>query len=151
MNYVERNCDLFLVGEEYALAHCISADVAMGAGIAKQFDKKFPMMKGVVKTRHSGIGTACMYAYWDKEFTYIFNLITKNLYWHKPTLRALRDSLIDLRNQCLKFTIKYLAMPRIGCGLDKLNWDEVKPMIEEIFTDVDIEILICYKENNKGC
>lgn len=37
-----------------------------------------------------------------------------------------------------------IAMPKIGCGLDRLSWDKVEPMIKEIFKDLDIEIIICY-------
>lgn len=36
-------------------------------------------------------------------------------------------------------------MPRIGCELDKLNWDKVKEIIQEVFVDTDVEILVCYK------
>lgn len=37
----EVNKDLFTVSKDYALAHCISADFKLGAGIAKEFDKRF--------------------------------------------------------------------------------------------------------------
>lgn len=37
------------------------------------------------------------------------------------------------------------AMPRIGCGLDRLQWDKVKTIIEEVFADTDVEILVCVK------
>ena len=40
--------------------------------------------------------------------------------------------------------IKKLVMPKIGCGLDRLSWDKVEPMIQEIFKDLDIEIVVCY-------
>ncbi len=39
---------------------------------------------------------------------------------------------------------KYLAMPKIGCGLDKLQWSKVREIICDVFKDVDIEILVCY-------
>jgi len=37
----EEKRDLFTVSNDYALVHCISADFKLGAGIAKEFDKKF--------------------------------------------------------------------------------------------------------------
>ncbi len=37
MNYREEKRDLFTLGADYVLAHCISADFALGAGIAKVF------------------------------------------------------------------------------------------------------------------
>lgn len=33
--------NLFTVPTDYILCHCISADFALGAGIAKQFDERF--------------------------------------------------------------------------------------------------------------
>ena len=32
---------------------------------------------------------------------------------------------------CKEFNIKYLAMPKIGCGLDRLQWGKVKEIIED--------------------
>ena len=43
MRLTEVEKDLFSVDPQYSLAHCISADFALGAGIAKQFDTRFNM------------------------------------------------------------------------------------------------------------
>ena len=40
MTIKEVKKDLFTMPNDYALAHCISADFALGAGIAKEFDKR---------------------------------------------------------------------------------------------------------------
>jgi len=39
-----------------------------------------------------------------------------------------------------------IAMPKIGCGLDKLDWSKVRSIIEDIFEDVDCEIVVMYLE-----
>ena len=39
--------------------------------------------------------------------------------------------------------VKKIAMPIIGCGLDRLQWDKVSKIIQEVFEDTDIEILVC--------
>ena len=38
---------------------------------------------------------------------------------------------------------KKIAMPHIGCGLDRLEWPKVRNIIQEVFHDDGIEILIC--------
>ena len=38
--------------------------------------------------------------------------------------------------------IKRLAMPRLGCGLDRLDWIAVQKLIVEIFEDVDIAMAV---------
>ncbi len=43
MNYIEKIQDLFSVPEDYYLVHCISADFALGKGIALEFKKRFDM------------------------------------------------------------------------------------------------------------
>ena len=45
--------------------------------------------------------------------------------------------------------VKKIAMPKIGCGLDRLNWNIVRSIIKEVFEDTDIEILICIREDEK--
>ena len=39
--------------------------------------------------------------------------------------------------------ITKIAMPRIGCGLDGLNWQDVKKALQDVFDNTDIEILVC--------
>lgn len=148
----EEKRDLFTVSNDYALVHCISADFKLGAGIAKEFDKKFNARQKLFK-----VFPESWTLRWDKtkerfrggsiilfsDYTF-FNLVTKRNYWDKPTLTTIKNALIWLKEQCKNFYIKKLAMPRIGCGLDKQKWEDVKPLIEKIFADTDIEILICY-------
>lgn len=36
-----------------------------------------------------------------------------------------------------------LGIPKLGCGLDRLNWSKVKPLIENIFAGSGIHITVC--------
>jgi len=51
-----------------------------------------------------------------------------------------------MRKLCEQFQVKQLAMPMIGTGLDKLSWDVVSNLIDEIFKSTDIQIQICKYE-----
>lgn len=53
MIYKEKIRDLFTVPDNYYLAHCISADFKMGAGIAVEFCKKFDM-KNALNRKYPG-------------------------------------------------------------------------------------------------
>lgn len=140
MKLIEVKGDLFIKenmqDKNIYLAHCISRDCEMGLGIAKTFDKKFPNMKNTLKNRVTNLTVCALYD--DK----VFNLITKNKYWQKPTYISLENSLKDMATSCKLFNIKILAIPRIACGLDKLNWNRVKAMVEDIFKDIDITIYV---------
>lgn len=73
----------------------------------------------------------------------VFNLITKERYFRKPTIITMRLALEKMKQICLENNIKKIAMPVIGCGLDRLNWNDVSEQIKSIFTDMHVEILVC--------
>lgn len=75
----------------------------------------------------------------DKE-RFIYNLITKEKYFNKPTYQTMQSSLEAMRDHMEKNNVQKLAIPRIGCGLDLLVWEKVKDQLEEVFKNVDVEI-----------
>jgi len=135
----EEKKDLFTVDNKYCLVHCISSDLAMGAGIAVKFQEKYNLRQKIRKNNKDGITYPNVYLIGN-----IFNLVTKELYWHKPTYENFKITLQMMKHMCGWNGIKYLAMPKLGCGLDRLSWVKVKETIEEVFDDMDIEILVCY-------
>lgn len=139
MNYQEITKDLFTIGEEYALAHCISQDCALGAGIAKEFRRRYPNMPKKIYAAEPNIGDAVIY---EGNYT-VFNLITKEKYWHKPTRETFDKSIESLKEELVSRKIKKLSIPQIGAGLDRLDWNENRAVIQRIFEDTDIEIVVC--------
>ena len=144
MAYREEKMNLFDAPEDYALVHCISADFALGAGIAKQFQLKYKTRDELKERRprytwHGGdcLGTG------THNTRVVFNLVTKEHYWDKPEYKDLEDALIELKEICQVGSYTKLAMPLIGCGLDKLEWPIVKSMIEKTFDYSNIDILVC--------
>ncbi len=148
MIYREEKRDLFTVSKDYYLAHCISADFALGAGIAKEFNRRYDMKKKLFdKFPGSRV------PYWDKlqeryrglcvRIDNVYNLITKKNYWNKPTLDTFENALNWMKEDALYNKIDKIAMPQIGCGLDRLDWEDVSELIKKVFEDTDIEILVC--------
>lgn len=136
--------DLFTVPKDYILCHCISADFAMGAGVAKQFTNrgvKSYLKKHYKENIWSGEGYALLSfaTIWNAEF----NLVTKEHYFDKPTLQTMKDALESMKSQMYFSTTNKIAMPEIGCGLDKLNWIDVQNLLYETFKDTDIDFLVC--------
>lgn len=145
MTYREEIRDLFSVSEDYYLAHCISADFGMGKGIVVEFNKRFDM-KSKLHSKypdylnqytHHRIGGDCILE------GRVLNLITKERYFHKPTIIAMRLALQKMKKICVENNITKIAMPTIGAGLDRLAWSAVSDQIHMIFYDADIEILVC--------
>jgi hypothetical protein len=141
MNLREIQMNLFDADSKYKFAHCISSDCALGAGIAVEFEKRYGLKSDLLKlTEDERKYPTCILT---KD---IFNLITKNKYWNKPTYGTLRESLEKMKEiiELDSENFKYIAMPKIGCGLDRLKWEKVKEIIIEVFQDMEIEILVCY-------
>lgn len=145
MIFKEINGDLFESDEKYTLVHCISADCAMGAGIAKTFDDRMPKMKKLLKRTIRENNMQGYFAILYQGERNVINLITKERYWHKPTYSSLKASLLNAKKIAIRNNIKYLAMPVIGCGLDRLQWSKVSVMIKEVFADTDVEIVVYHK------
>lgn len=138
MIYKEEYKDLFTVSDDYYLAHCISSDAKMGAGIAVMFRKKFNLgqfQKNAANTPYK-VGSCELV---DR----VLNLITKKVYYGKPTYETFTMALQDMKRVALEKGISKIAMPQIGAGLDKLSWGKNREIINDVFSDTDIEILVC--------
>ena len=144
MVFETKKMDLFTkeIVDNYYLCHCISADFALGAGIAVSFDRIFDLRNklNTLYPNYKFTGYDCILI--DK----VFNLVTKDKCWHKPTYGSLLNSLMKMKKIVKDLNIDKIAMPIIGCGLDRLDWNRVEELIKQIFKDVDIEILVCIKE-----
>lgn len=144
MYYQEVKANLFSASPFYHLVHCINGAYTLGAGIAKEFDDKMDMKHWLMQFYPIQKGEETKYIGKALLVGRVFNLVTKAHHYDKPTYEALYSALKDMRDQCETRYIRHLAMPKIGCGLDRLDWDKVSAMIKEVFGDLDIDILICY-------
>ena len=131
--------DLFTMPQGYYLAHCISSDFALGAGIAKTFDSvynmRFKLFNKYPDYEYNG-GDVLL-------INNVFNLVTKQKYWHKPTYESVRRALEMMRKRMDFECITKLAMPRIASGLDRLEWSKVYEIICEVCENTDGGIVIC--------
>ena len=148
MQYREEVRDLFSVSDDYYLTHCISEDFTLGAGIAVEFNKRFDMRRKLNEEfpdfsdymNHYRLQGECILI--DR----VLNLVTKQKYYHKPTYKSMKKALQFMKRVCEANNIQRVAMPLIGSGLDKLQWDKVSKIIQDVFEDTDIEILVCKLE-----
>jgi hypothetical protein len=145
MLVIEKKENIFYVPKEFVLAHCISSDCAMGKGLALEFVKKYPDMKPILKNINKEVGNSIKYI--ADDGTIIYNLITKEYFYNKPTYLTMRDCLVNLKKDMNIYNYCKLAIPHIGCGLDKLEWNIVLKIIQQVFRHEETTILICnYKK-----
>lgn len=125
------------------VAHSISNDWALGKGVAKLLDREFSIKKyyynNFEKTKVTDV-------FCTNTVFSLYNLITKEHFWDKPTYDSITDTLVNLKISIIenKLNNYELIMPRIGCGLDKLDWAIIKSIIEDILLDTVPNITICF-------
>ena len=144
MHYQEIKKDLFEVPAYYYLAHCINGAYTLRAGIAREFADRMNMQNCLKWIYPIAGGEQDKYIGKALLVGNVFNLVTKEYHYNKPTYEALYSALKNMRYQCEVIGVTNLAMPKIGCGLDRLDWDRVSAMIKEVFGDLDIDSLVCY-------
>ena len=145
MLYKEEMKDLFsLITENYYFVQCISADFVMDKDIALKFNEYFNTKATLTQEYNNYLSI------WDNTIKQGFcikqgrtlNLVIKRNHWDGSTYEIMQNALNKLRDIVIMNDIHKIAMPTIGCGFDKLDWNIVSQMIQNTFKDINIEIFI---------
>ena len=130
-----------------SIGNCVSRDLALGQGIATTF-RQFGHV-GELRKKKLQIGDVAALPISDRDPRLAYYLVTKDKANEKPTLANLGASLDALTADMAERGIKYIALPKIGCGLDKLNIAHVLPLVAEKFGARDISVTMCVGRNDK--
>ena len=130
--------DLFTSPRTASLAHCVSCDLAMSKGIATQFVRRFGGRSELTSQR-KGIGDVAVL---ERKGRFVYYLITKERYYHKPRLVDLKRSLASMRDHMVSAGVTELCIPRIGSGLDGLKWGDVTGAIRSVFRGTGIGVKV---------
>ena len=125
-----------------SIAHCVSSDFQMAKGVAKQISSAYPCIKPTLKSIETLIVGSSVSVSLPWENKSVFNLVAKPQFFDKPTYYDLSRSLNCMKQQLLQKGINAIAMPKIGCGLDKLKESRVFSLICDIFEKTNIKIFI---------
>lgn len=125
--------------ESFYLVQTVSGDCKMGLGIAKEINDRYGFKDIVMNDKLQRPPFRIGAVIEPKGAPHLMALVTKNLYFEKPTLDTMRCALGTLKDRlfierCIHKTDPIeIIMPTIGCGLDKLQWDDVKEIIFDVF------------------
>ena len=137
-----------LKSETEALVNTVNCVGVMGRGIALQFKQQFPAnyKAYAVACEREEVQPGRMFVFDTGELTlprYIINFPTKRHWRGKSRIEDIKAGLFALADEVRVRGIRSVAIPPLGSGLGGLNWAEVKPLIEHVFstlTDVDVQI-----------
>ena len=118
-----------------SIGHCISRDCKLGAGIAKLFRQRFGR---VDELRGSKVGEVSVL---EISGRFIYNLVSKDRYWDRPGYEVLEQCLVAMREHALLHQVECIGLPRIGCGLDGLNWELVRGLLDKVKSDPEGKLL----------
>lgn len=139
--------DLFHPSNDtWALAHCVSEDFSMSAGIATQFKKRFNSVGALLRQRIRSGDCAFLKVHADRYHAdrYIYYMVTKKVYNGKPLYSSVESSLWQMKSMCETHGVKQLAMPCIASGLDRLNWKLVERLIDDVFTGSSVKVKVVH-------
>lgn len=151
IKYVKGN---LLESDAEALVNTVNTVGVMGKGIALQFKNQYPInyktYQQACKANKIQIGRMFV----TNESTLlkgsktIINFPTKTD-WRKPSEYIyIEQGLKDLKQVLHINQIKSVALPPLGAGNGKLDWDKVKVLIENHLSDITCDVLV-YEPNAK--
>ena len=130
-----------------SIGHCISADARMSKGFADILSHRIPGFRSTCRKTRLFMGQ--VYPFWDSiGKRYINNLVTKERVCGKPNISTLSKTLEAMKVHESTNGVSTIAIPKLGCGLDQMNWQEVVKLFRDIFTYADLQIVIYTLEEN---
>jgi O-acetyl-ADP-ribose deacetylase (regulator of RNase III) len=127
-----------LASDADAIVNTVNTVGVMGKGIALQFRRAYPDMfadyKRAAQAGEIRLGHMHVWSTGALEGPkYIINFPTKEHWRARSTTKGIKLGLSDLVSVVAELDVRSIAVPPLGCGNGGLNWDDVRPMIEEAF------------------
>ena len=115
----------------------------MGKGLALEFKNKYPLNFEIYKkacdNASFNIGNLLIVPV-DNKF--IVNFPTKKHWRNKSDLEFIKIGLEELKVAIKEFNIKSIALPKLGCGLGGLDWNEVFDLIKDFHNSIVDNVLV---------
>ena len=124
-----------------SIGHCISADARMSKGFAQFLSERVPRLRKTC--RRANLLKDQVFPFWDSSSRrYIYNLVTKEKYSDKTDLQTLATTLQSMQSHATMHGVSTIAIAKIGCGLDQMNWQDVVKLLRDIFAYSDVQIVV---------
>lgn len=116
---------------------------AMGSGLAYDFKRFFPEMfeqyKDICQRDEFDVGQLILYRTAHK---WILNFPTKRHFRAESKLEYLEEGLKKFARLYADLNINSISFPAIGTGEGKLDWNEVRPLMEAYLEPLPIQVYI---------
>ncbi|PZS05377.1 MAG: Appr-1-p processing protein [Candidatus Chloroheliales bacterium] len=125
-----------------ALVNTVNCVGVMGKGIALQFryaePENYRYYQAACRKGQVRLGEMLVF---DKGAAfhprYIINFPTKQHWRDRSHLEDIASGLEALKSEVERLGIKSIAVPPLGCGNGGLRWDDVRPLVEAAFSQLE--------------
>ena len=113
----------------------------MGKGFAQFLSERVLRLRRTF--RRANLLRYQVFPFWDSSSRRnIYNLVTKEKYSDKLDLQSLATTLQNMQAHATMHGVSTIAILKIGCGLDQMNWQDVVKLLRNIFAYSDIQIMV---------
>lgn len=133
-----KNGDMFEEPTE-AIVNTVNCVGVMGKGVALEFKRRWPENFKAYKRLcdDKKLSPGHVFVFDNSSFLepskhrFLINFPTKDHWRSRSKIEYVRDGLVDLIEKVREMDIKSIAIPPLGCGNGGLDWNEVRPLIED--------------------
>ena len=131
-----------------AIVNTVNCVGVMGRGIALQFQKAWPenFKAYALACKNKQVQPGSMFIFSTRQLAnphYIINFPTKRHWRGASRMEDIESGLIALVAAVREKKIQSIAIPPLGCGLGGLDWDQVKPRIQQAMNELaDVQVII---------
>jgi len=131
-----------------ALVNTVNTVGVMGKGVALQFRNAFPdnYQTYIAACKQGKVQIGKILVHDRGNFAqprYILNFPTKKHWRHPSKLEYVQEGLVDLVRVIQEHDIASVAIPPLGVGNGKLDWEAVRLLIETAFRELpEVEVLV---------
>lgn len=134
-----------LEDQSEAVVNTVNCVGVMGRGVALQFRNAYPEnYKAYQRACKKGeVRPGAMFVHETGNLTgprYIINFPTKRHWRGNSRMEDIDAGLRSLVEWLSKLQVRSVALPPLGCGLGGLDWQEVRPRIEQALSNEGVEV-----------
>ncbi|VVC27226.1 Hypothetical protein CINCED_3A020496 [Cinara cedri] len=142
----EINDNIFNSPPEFAIAHCVSADLRMTKCVAKDLCEIYGNTRSELANYKPKTGNTLVTRCGSRT---IFHLVTRAKCYTKPTYNDIITAIKNLKREAIKYNQTEIAMPTIASRLNGHDPMTIKQLTQSEFQNSNIKIYLYYYKNNQ--